>query len=353
MDIDWTESMEQSFEYYEIDPNTWKDKKRIDIIKTCSITRDSEAITCGSASFEAAEIFGEIYVRIYLVVRQNGNDFRIPLGVYIIQTPSSEFNGKISTISMDAYTPLLELKEKIPALGYTILKNENIMNIAYNLVRENCRAPVVKTESNKILESNFVAQPENTWLAYLTDLINKAKFSFDISDDGKIIFSPIQSVDELQPKWTFTDDNSSILHPEISLKHDIYGIPNVIEVSYTIGTTVLYSRVVNDDESSPTSIQARGREIVYRETSPSLPGYPTQEIIDEYAENLLKQFNSVTYEISYTHGYCPVRVGDGVRLNYEKAGLKNIKAKVIRQQIKCTAGCEVSETAVFTKKLWK
>jgi hypothetical protein len=61
----------------------------------------------------------------------------------------------------------------------------------------------------------------------------------------------------------------------------------------------------------------------------------------------------VQYSVSYTHGYCPVRVGDCVRLNYSKAGLINIKAKVTSQSIRCSTGCEVSETAVFTKKLWE
>jgi|GEM_PF-6932109 len=28
--IDWTESMDQTFEYYEVDPNTWKDKSNVE-----------------------------------------------------------------------------------------------------------------------------------------------------------------------------------------------------------------------------------------------------------------------------------------------------------------------------------
>jgi hypothetical protein len=58
--------------------------------------------------------------------------------------------------------------------------------------------------------------------------------------------------------------------------------------------------------------------------------------------------------VSYSHGYCPVRIGDCVRLNYRRAGLDDVKAMVKTQTIKCSSGgCEVSETAVFTKKLWK
>ena len=108
-----------------------------------------------------------------------------------------------------------------------------------------------------------------------------------------------------------------------------------------------------DDENSPTSTVKRGREIVYRETSPSFAGSPSQAQVDEYAEKLLKSLSSVEYTVSYTHAYCPVRVGDCVRLNYSRAGLENVKAKVISQSITCESGCPVSEKAVFTTNLWR
>ena len=351
--INWSESMQQTFEYYEVDPNTWKDKKLLDFVKSSSINRDSGTETLGSASIDIDNTLGECYIRIYLVAIQNGVKEKIPLGIFLVQTPSSNFDGKVRTVSMDAYTPLLELKEKPTPLGYSLLKNENIMEQAYMIVRENCRAPVVKTESDKLLQSNFVANNGDTWLTFVRDLIAQAKFELQLDEEGKIMFAPKQTVDELQPVYTYNDDNSSILLPEASLKHDIYGIPNVVEVVCSTGTEVYYAKVKNEDPNSPTSIQARGREIIYRDTSPNLPGFPTKEQIDEYAENLLKSLNSVEYQISYSHGYCPVRVGDCVRLNYTKAGLIGIKAKVISQNIKCDSGCTVSETAIFTKNLWK
>ena len=351
--IDWSESMQQTFEYYEVDPNTWKDKKLLDFVKSSSINRDSGTETLGSASIDIDNTLGECYIRIYLVANQNGVKEKIPLGIVLVQTPSSNFDGKVRTVSMDAYTPLLELKEKPTPLGYSLLKNENIMEQAYMIVRENCRAPVVKTESDKLLQSNFVANNGDNWLTFVRDLIAQAKFELQLDEEGKIMFAPKQTVDELQPVYTYNDDNSSILLPEVSLKHDIYGIPNVVEVVCSTGTEVYYAKVKNEDPNSPTSIQARGREIIYRDTSPNLPGFPTKEQIDEYAENLLKTLNSVEYQISYSHGYCPVRVGDCVRLNYTKAGLIGIKAKVISQNIKCDSGCTVSETAIFTKNLWK
>ena len=156
----------------------------------------------------------------------------------------------------------------------------------------------------------------------------------------------------MQPVWIYTDDNSSILFPDITLSRDLYGIPNVVEVSYSHNNTVLYSRVENNDPSSPVSTVSRGREIIHRSDNPDLVGIPTQVQLDEYAENLLRSLSSIEYKISYSHGYCPVRVGDCVRLNYKRAGLENINAKVISQTIKCEPGCPVEETAVYTQSFY-
>ena len=350
---DWTSSMQQTFEYYVVDPKSWKDIKLLDTVKSCSITRDAEAETLGSASFDISESVGERYIRVYLVTIQNGIKEKYPLGTFLVQTPSSSFNGKTKDVVMDAYTPLLELKENQPPLGYTVLKNEDIMSIAYRLTRDSARAPVVETESKTKLFYDFVADPNDTWLSFLTDLMANAKYNFDLDEMGRILFSPRQDTASLQPVWTFDDGNSSILYPDMSMDHDLYGIPNVVEVIYSSGSNSYYAKVINDDPNSPTSTVSRGREIVYRVTDPDVIGDPTQNQIQEYAERLLRELSSLQYTVTYAHGYCPVRVGDCVRLNYERAGFTDIKAKVISQDISCEPGCPVTEKAVFTTKLWR
>lgn len=351
--IDWTESMDQTFEYYEVDPVTWKDTKKIDNVTSSSINRDSGTDTLGSASIDMENTVGECYIRIYLIAKQNSITQKESLGTFLIQTPSSSFDGKTRKVSVDAYTPLLELKENPTPLGYALLKDDNVMREAYLLARDNCRVPVVETTSDKLLTANFVSNTDDTWLSYIRDLIAQAKYTFGLDELGRILFTPVQKTEELQPKWTFNDDNSSILFPELTLKHDLYKVPNVVEVVCSTGATKMFSRVENNDPSSPTSIIKRGREILYRDTNPDIHGYPTQAQLDEYAENLLSNLSSVEYSVSYSHAYCPVTIGDCVRLNYKKAGLKDVKAKIISQSISCKPGCTVKETAVFTKKLWK
>ena len=349
---DWSLSMQQTFEYYTVDPNTWTDIQLIDDVKNSTIVRDVDSETLGNATINIHNSIGECYIRIYLITIQNGLKEKHPLGTFLVQTPSSSFNGKIRDVTMDAYTTLLELKENQPPLGYSILKNNNIMKNAYQLVREHLRAPVVETTCSTKLYNDFVADPNDTWFSFISDLIANAKYSFALDEMGRVLFSPKQDTASLQPVWTYDDGNSSILHPDISMNHDMYGIPNVVEVVYSMGAGYYYSRIVNDDVNSPISTVNRGREIVHRVTDPDLIGNPTEKQIDEYARQLLRNLSSLEYTVTYTHGYCPVRLGDCVLLNYSRAGINGVKAKVIRQSINCQSGCPVTETAVFTNKLW-
>lgn len=349
---DWLSSMQQTFEYYIVDPNTWYDTKKLDNVKSCTISRDAETETLGSATIDVTESVGECYIRVYLITIQNGVKEKHPLGTFLAQTPSSSYDGKIRNISMDAYTPLLELKESPPPIGYSLLKGADIMSNAYRIVQEHVRAPVVEPKCDKTLYHDFVANTDDTWMSFSIDLVANAKYLFDLDEMGRILFAPKQDTASMQPVWTYTDDNSSILYPDITMNHDLYGIPNVVEVLYSNGGEQYFARVVNDDPNSPISTINRGREIIHRVVNPDSIGNPTERQIDSYANQLLRDLSSIEYTITYTHGYCPVRLRDCVRLNSVRAGITDIKARVVSQNIKCVPGCPVTEKAIFTTKLW-
>lgn len=349
---DWLKSMQQTYEYYIVDPNTWMDRELLRKVKSCSITRDGETETLGSATFDLTDSVGECYIRSYLVTVQNGVTEKHPLGTFLVQTPSHKFEGKTRDISVDSYTPLLELKESPPPIGFYTPKNANIMDTAYMLTREHMRAPVVPAQSTSTLYYDFVANTDDKWLSYVRDLIANAEFDLGLDEMGRVLYLPRQDTASLQPVWEYNDDNSSILRPEITTDHDLYGIPNVVEVVYSNGKDTFYAKAVNNDPNSPISTVNRGREIIHRVTNPDIIGNTTDERIQDYANKLLESLSTLEYTITYTHGYCPVRIGDCVRLNYTRADLNDVKAKVIYQSIKCESGCQVTEKAVFTKKLW-
>ena len=356
MSVDWLASMTRTYEFYIVDPVTWGDKKRIDTVTACSIRYDDSVETLATASFTLTEEIGEVYVRVYMVVIQNGVKMRIPLGTFLTTSPNVSFDGKVKSVSIESYSPLLELKEKYTPIGYTAPKNQEILPLLATLCEENMRSPVLKPsfKSDKF-QDDFIAGGDETWLSFITAALKAANYKFEFDENFRVMFAPIQDVRSLQPKWIYNDDNSSILQPQITISRDLYGIPNVVEVVYSRSgnsKSVMRSVVKNDDPSNPLSVQARGREIVYRETSPNIIGIPTQEYLDDYAEKLLRKKSSLECSLSYTHGYCPVRVGDAVLLNYNRLGLLNVKAKVTSQTLTCDSGAQVSETAVFTTELW-
>lgn len=345
--------MKQTFEYYIVDPETWMDVRKIDTVINCTISRDLEAETLGSASITIAETIGECYIRIYLIAIQNGFKQRFALGTYMVQTPCYSFDGKVRTITLDAYTPLIELKEKYPPLGYSIFKNDNILDRVYGLIIDQLRAPVVRATKDDKLNTNFTANIDDTWLTFAGDLLANADMRIDLDELGRVLFAPNQKIASLQPVWTFDVNNSSILYPDFDIQHDLYGVPNEVEVIYSNGVTSLSVVVTNDDPNSIVSTVSRGRKITRRINNPDIAGKPSDEYIKEYAKNALKELSSIVYTISFKHGYCPVRIGDCIRLNYKSAGLNNVKAKIISQNIECVPGCPVTTKAVFTNSLWE
>lgn len=351
--IDWHSSMKQTFEFYKVDPNTWKDAEQIEDIESCTINRDLSSATLGSATFDCTNIMDECYIRIYLSVNQNGVKERVPLGTFLAQTPSINFDGRKNNISIDAYTPLIELKENHPPLGYSLLKGETIMDRASALCAENMRAPVVEANSTSDLYSDFVSNLDDTWLTFLSDLISNAKYRFELDEIGRVLFAPVQDMASLQSVWVFNDDDISILYPEITDTRDLYGMPNVVEVVYSTDTSYLYSRVVNDDPNSPISTVTRGREVIYRASNPKFPGEPDQAQIDDYAIQLLRNLSCLEHRIKFKHGYCPVRTGDCVTINYKRANIENVKIQIQTQTIKCATGCTIESTGVYTTKLWR
>lgn len=360
-EIDWTKSMQQTFMFRKVNPVSWLDEEEIKSIKSCTINRDLNDETLGSATIDGIGMDGEFYLRVYLIAIQNQRTFKFPLGTFLLQTSFSSYNGRVKSLNIEAYTPLIELKEKYPPIGFSLYQDDDILERAYRLTKDNVRAPVVKNDSitKKVTsETGFVSELEESWLSFNRALIANVGCRYDLDAMGNIMFQPEQDVRSMKPAFTFDDGNSSILYPDIKTDYDLYNVPNVVEIVISNSVGYHVSRVVNDDPSSEISTKKRGREIVYRVNNPDeLSSVDITTIggkiyIEQYAEKLLRQLSSIERTITYTHGYCPVRIGDCVLINYTRSGIINVKAVVTSQSISCVPGCPVTETAVYKETLW-
>lgn len=350
---DWTSSMQQTFEYYEVDPLTWRDKRKLDTVTACSISYDMTDKTIATATLEVDEDLGECYVRAYLIVVQDGVRERIPLLTFLCQYTGDIFDGTHSSTSVECYAPLYELTEKQPALGYFTQSGSNILEASYLTMRENMRGPIVRPSGSAELGADFVANSDDTWLTFNLDLIDVAGYHLAYDDMMRTVYTPNVDLAAMQPKWTYTDNNASILRPDFTREKALYEIPNVVEVVYS-GTYRTYTaRAVNDDANSIVSTVHRGREIVKRITDATFAGEPTQQMVEQYAADKLAELSQLEVSITYKHGWNGVRVDDCVLMNNTLAGVTNVKAKVIAQSFECKSGIEVTETATYVIKYWR
>lgn len=116
------------------------------------------------------------------------------------------------------------------------------MSNAYKILRDNMRAPVVETTATDKLYNDFVANTSDSWLTFTKDLVANAKYNLGLDEMGRVIFLPDQDAASLQPVWTYTDDNSSILYPDISLHLPLETLDFTGFITPAVITTAICSR---------------------------------------------------------------------------------------------------------------
>ena len=347
---DWTRGMERTYEFWEFDPDTWGDTSLLDCVTGCTVERDADADTLGSASFEMDAWEGEKWVRAYMVTRQDGVRERWPLGSFIVQAPDRSFNGMRATVTAQGYTPLKELADDKPPVGYCA-DGEYVEHRVAAAFEANCHAPFVAASDETMLQEPYVADDGEDWASYLKGLLAKGKKHFEVNGRGEVMAAPDQNPRALMPFMTFDDSNSSIMQAEVNVTSNLPEVPNVVQVVYSKVAGSLMAEAVNDDPMSENSTVKLGRRKVYRETSPDLPDGAVQGDVDDLAERLLREMGAATYEVEFTHAYVhDVKLGTCVRLNYSSMGYSAV-GLVVRQSIPCTPGCQVRTVARYTKEM--
>lgn len=349
---DWTRGYQETFEFWKVDPYTMADVSPLRSVTACDITRDAETDKIESARISLDEdISEEAYIRCYLSVTQDGTTERVCLGTWLAQSPTAEYDGKTITRTVECLSPLQELSDDMPPVGYSV-KDVKALAAAYDLASSHVRGNVVQPRDGALVTEAFVADDGDTWLSFVADLAAKDRHHLTLDPYGDIGFAPDTNGSALAPVWEYDDGNASILEAEVTDEADWYGIPNVVEVIVSTDTGSIVGRAENDDENSMVSTASRGRTVLKRVTDAQLADNPTQDDVDAYARKVLRESSQIERRITYTHAYNGVKLGDGVALRYTRHGLNVSRAKVVRQEMSCGTGMTVKETAVYTETLW-
>ena len=348
----WHRSYGVSFEFWEVDKDTFKDDRRLYGIEDCEIVRDSSDPTLGDATMTVSDDMpDETYVRVYLLAEQpagSGNVERVCLGTMLSQVSEEKSDGKVVDRPLELSTPLKELDEDNPPAGYTVRKDSDAIEAATRIFSR-FHVRVKPCSLVKPMPRDVTANDSDTWLTFGRAVLEAVSMEPTLDPYGYVGFAPVIDASAMTPVKVFVDDDVSIIEPDVSLKRDRHKVPNVVEVKVSTSSSLIVAECRNDDKVSPVSTVQRGRIVRRRVDNPE--GVGTLEQAKAYARRELKKLSCSEREITYTHGYCEVSLGNCVGIYYSSFPL-DIKAKVVRQVIRCQTDFEVEETARYTEALW-
>lgn len=349
MTIDWSSGYQVAYEYWEVDPSNLCNRRMLRTVNSCTIDRDASDETLGSAAMEIGEPVGnEIWVRVFAVITQRGSVHRECLGTFIAITPRVQMDGKSSTYSLDLYTPLRELADDGPPDGFPIRRGQNAVNAA-RLVFQRFHAHLVDSGVSHALSKQVVSL-NDSWLSFGRKVLEAANMEVALDAHGRIGFSPVRDAAALAPAWTFIDDERSLLFDDAELTCGWSEVPNVVKVkvSGAKSADTAIATATNDSAFSPVSTISRGRIVSIIEENPE---GVTKANAKDYAARRLKELSCTERTLSFVHGYCPVRLGDCVRVIKSRNGL-DVKGKVISQSISCVTDLRVETEIAFTEVAW-
>ena len=350
MAIDWTSSMRQEFDFFDVDQDTWADADRLDRVSSCDVTRDRSTSTLESGSLEVGSqgwLDDERVVRAYLTATQGGESERVCVATLAYQGLRSERDGTTRKHVADGYGVLQDMAQDSPPYGFAV-EGDPSEAIAL-IVSMSCRAPYVGYDGLPSI-GRVWAQDGDSWLDFANAVAGRVGCEVTSDPYGRVVLAPSQALVSLRPVWTYGRDNC-IVTPHVTYQTDLFGIPNWCEVTVSDGTRTVVGHAENADPASPTSTVRRRHRIPMRLDNPDgLPPTCTQEQADSFAAQALSDASVVTRTWEYTHGWCPARVGDCVVIDLDDE--MPTLARVDSQDITLKVGVEVAEVATSTERTW-
>lgn len=303
--MNWESGYTSTFYACYIDPQTWNDTERFEIIEG-SVERTSDSLR-QSASLKCTDYdqTTERWVRIYMDAVQSGDVSHTPLFTGIATSPSRDIDGAVEERELECYSVLKACEDILLPRGWYVPAGRNAV-LAIKSLLEVTPAPVDgDEEASPLMQDALIAEDDETNLTMIEKILNAINWQMQIRGDGTIALSPV-SVD---PVAEFSPLVLDIVETSLSVERDWFECPNVFRA--TLNEMSAVAR--DDDPDSPLSTVNRGREIWMQDEA----DLSDDETLAEYAKRKLKEAQAVAEKAKYQRRFLPdVNVGDVVRLDY-------------------------------------
>lgn len=331
--MDWTKGY--SAEYYAttVDPVTWRDTERTEIIggSVSRVTSDLRA----SASYSVLGYDGgEKWVRIWMDAKQGQDGAHVALFTGLATSPGTSIDGVVRENTIECYSVLKPAADVLLPRGWYAPTGLSARILLEDLL-DPTPAPVSIDGDLPALADPLIAEDGETNLTMVDKILQAVGWRMSIDGDGTIRIREMPT----EPAAAFDPIRTDVVEPEIEITRDWYSCPNVFRA--VSGDLVGVAR--DDDPESPLSTVRRGREVWAEESGVDLG---EGESIAAYALRMLEELQQAQTQARYNRRFMPdVTAGDLVRLRYPAQGLNGI-FRVEEQNIELGYGARTAETVV-------
>ena len=334
--MNWNEGYSAQYILTEVDPATWRDTSTIDITGG-NVSRGTSGLM-ESADVDTTENLKEKWVRIWVIANQNDDGGRSALFTGLLQTPATKWDGTYDTYSAACYSVLKPCADVYLPRGWYVLAGTNGAEAVARLLSVS-PAPIEFEDFAPNLTETLIAEDNETNLSMAWKILNAMGWRLRITGYGNIQILPKAT----EPALYLDSEENDIVEMDVTDSQDLYSCPNVFRA--ISGDLTAIAR--DEDDNSPLSIQARGREIWAQDTNVSLN---TGESISDYAKRRLEELQSPARIINYPRRYIPdVYPGDIVSIRNAEQNIIG-KFRINTQKIELGYGARTIEEAEYIKE---
>ena len=314
-----------------IDDETWRPSGELSGVDSASVTRSvaKDAPLMQSGDMDVSGIVSEGHYAIDMV-EDTGNVH--PIATLLFAPDGTEWSHRSWSGSLAGRSVLAPAAERRTRQGEYAPKGAMAAALCARMLRESIAAPVV-VEGDFALGEHVVFDLGGSYLDAVLSVLDTGGFCVQVSGDGTVTIREMPT----EPSLVINSANRGLLMPKITRRMPISDVPNVLYVYDGDQEAV----AVNDDPTSPTSIQARGRRIEQVEENPTRK---EGETLQQYADRRLAELSDVyeTYDVEHewVDGLLPYSI---VRVNLPEAGIDG-DFRVMDQDLECGRGIQVGAT---------
>lgn len=325
---------------YELYNKDGQFKKKLYSITACNVRYTSFGQLKGSATFTTKSRKDIDYlndrIKIFCII----DGIRHPLGEYLISSGKRSVQSGVVYRECTCYSKLLILQDDRT-------KNTYSVNIGTNVIVEVKRLlgtlPFILEDSPLTLQSSKEWEIGTSKLQIINDLLDIINWnSLRVDANGVFTTEPYTLPINRQIDFVLKDDEHSIIYPEQEEELHAFSVPNVVilRTNNSDITPPLSSVYENHNADSPTSIESRGREIVYFE---DVQDVPNQAILNDLARKRLYEKTDVYSHIELTTAIQPEAFGylKCIYLQTNRFDGKYIQTSC---EIDCRAGGQMKRT---------